>query len=58
MVEWNSGMATPLERSVPDDLYPIFHNGVARDLSVVLESFQVSRWRLAQDDWHNALIHR
>ena len=49
-VEWNRGMTTPVERSVPDYLYPI--SGVYS--AKVLESFRVSRRRLAQGDWLNA----
>ena len=27
-VEWNCGTTTPIERSVPDDFYPMSDNGV------------------------------
>ena len=38
-MEWNggmnSGMTTPIERSVPDDFYPISDDGVARGSEII-----------------------
>ena len=55
-VEWNSGMTTPIERLVPDELSPISIEAFG-ECSAVLESFRVSRRRVAQSDWLDALIH-
>lgn len=58
MVEWNIGMTTPIDWPVFDDLYPTADRTLAgwrsgvQHVSLVLESFGVSRRRLAQGDWH------
>ena len=64
MVEWNSGMTTPVEQLFPDDLYPISDNGLVqlRHIeSVVLWSWKVSECQdggyiIAQGDWLNPSV--
>ena len=51
-------MTTPIEQSIPDDLSLISDNQLRECSAKVLESFGVSRRKLVQGDWLNALIHR
>ena len=57
MVEWNSGMTTPIYRQVCDYLYSISDCcGIVRqEINSAACQFGVSMQRLAQGDWHSPL---